>query len=302
VATIDTQPGNIANAPGAMNTRFDIQGWCESGGLCAPSINSRKDVVRPADANSGNGCKLHPSGWQQVPSNRYLPTSNAALPATTTPASMGHPRDICHAYDQTGAACGSTFGDGFWDRDAYFRSHYLRTTAGTGGAAGTRWDSAQWQANTGLTVSGGARPNRPTRYEVYLWEIANRGSTIDGVVILGPSPTGATGSTLVNHGAPICSNQQTPSYGTGQIPATGVADRRRLSVAVVNCVAHGVRGNMSGVPVRRWMDVFLVQPSVNRDRTDQDEIYVEVIGETLSGSTGEVAGTVIRRDMPFLMR
>ncbi len=113
----------------------------------------------------------------------------------------------------------------------------------------------------------------------------------------------------MNHGKPVCSALQSPSYGTGQIPATGTADRRRLSVAVVNCTANNVRGNSVGVPVRRWLDVFLVQPSVNRgsgstwnNHTRQDQIYVEVIGETQTGSAGETAGTVIRRDVPYLIK
>ena len=59
---------------------------------------------------------------------------------------------------------------------------------------------------------------------------------------------------------------------------------------------------MSDVPVRRWIDVFLVQPSLNRNRTGQDEIYVEIIGDTTAGSAGETAGTVIRRDLPYLLR
>jgi len=318
VATIDTQPGNIANAPQAMNTRFDIYGWCESGGPCSPSINSRKDVVRPADASSGQGCQLHGSGWQEaaVPKGSgvdrtaylYLPDTKDAYPVTKTPVAMGHPRDACHATASNTCGGDGIFGDAFWDRDAYFRSHYLRTTAGAGGAVGTRWSAAQWRANllangfTGaIDPAGTTRPTRPTRYEVYKWEIDKRGQMIDGVEILGPSPPGKTDGTLVNHGTPICGPQQTPSYAP-QIPAANVADRRRISVAVVNCEAHNVRGNMSGVPVRRWMDVFLVQPSLARDRTAQDEIYVEIIGETAAGSSGETAGTVIRRDMPFLMR
>lgn len=302
VETIDTQPGNIANAPNAMNTRFDIYDnpGCEAGGACPPSINSRKDLVRAANADANQGCRIGNNGWDEVPAaQRYLPPSNAALPDTFTPTAMGHPRDICHA-TATDTCGGSVFGDGFWDRDAYFRSHYLRTAAGAGGAAGTRWSSADWRANTGLTLGGGARPSRPTRYEVYLWEIQNRGNTIDGVVILGPSPPGATGNTEVNHGTPVCGGLT--GNGTGQIPSTSTADRRRISVAVVNCRANNVRGNMADVPVRRWMDVFLVQPSASRDRTDADEIYVEVIGETSAGSAGETAGSVIRRDMPYLIR
>ena len=298
VATVDMQPGNIANAPQAMNTRFDIQGWCETGGSCSAALNTRKDLVRAANASSGQGCELHNNGWKEVASSgQYLPASNAPYDqagftdANWPIASMGHPRDICHSTATVSCAGSGVLGDGIWDRDAYFRTHYLRTTVGVGGAAGTRWKANQWRGNLGL--SGGANPSR---FEVYQWEIDHRSQTIDGVVILGPNPPGPTYSpadTLVNHGRAICG---------AETSGASVGDRRRISVAVVNCNAHSVKGNMSDVPVRRWIDVFLVQPSLNRNRTGQDEIYVEIIGDTTAGSAGETAGTVIRRDLPYLLR
>ena len=304
-STVDTEPGNMANVTDALNTRFDIYDnqACPTGGPgCPASINSRKDVLRAANASGNNSCRLHNSGWTE-PTNsaqRYEPLTNA--PITTTPVSMGHPRDICHAISVKDCGGNNIFGDGFWDRDAYFRTHYLRTTNGSRGNAGTRWNSSDWQFNTGLTLSGGSRPNRPTRYEVYLWEIQHAGQVIDGVEILGKAPPNATGNTLVDHGKPVCSGSE--GYGSGVTPSVTTADRRRISVAVVNCKAHGVRGNTTGVPVRRWMDVFLVQPSLDRKsgRTKKDEIYVEIIGETAAGSAGENAGTVIRRDVPYLLK
>jgi Flp pilus assembly protein TadG len=301
---VDTEPGNMTSVTQALNTRFDIydtQG-CESGGLCPASINSRKDLVRAANASGNNACRIQAQGWGQVAAGgRYLPTSpTVPLAVATTPTSMGHPRDMCHAV-ATGGCTSSAFGDGLWDRDAYFRSHYLRTSAGAGGAAGTRWNAARWWVNTGLATNA-TNALDVTRYDVYLWEIEHRGQTIDGVVILGRDPPSATGSTLVKHGTPVCSQLQTPNYGTGTVPSDTIADRRRISVAVINCRAEGVRGNSTDVPVRRWMDVFLVQPSANRDRTSADQIYVEVIGETLGGSSGETAGQVVRRDVPFLIK
>jgi hypothetical protein len=46
-------------------------------------------------------------------------------------------------------------------------------------------------------------------------------------------------------------------------------DRRRISVAVVNCIANNVHGNSTGVPVAHWMEAFIVEPSLNRARTGQ---------------------------------
>lgn len=129
-----------------------------------------------------------------------------------------------------------------------------------------------------------------TRYQVYQWEIDHRGETIDDVVVL------ANPNSKSAYGRPRC------DASGGVVPVEGVADRRRISVAVINCKANGVRGNTGNVPVRKFIDVFLVQPSLQRDRTAKDEIYVEIIGKTQSGSAGETAGTVIRRDVPYLIR
>ena len=79
-------------------------------------------------------------------------------------------------------------------------------------------------------------------------------------------------------------------------------DRRVLSVAVVNCVAEGVQGQTTGVTVNKWIDVFLVEPSVPRTRTEASDVYVEVIGETKLGGGGSTAAQQIRRDVPYLVR
>jgi hypothetical protein len=78
-------------------------------------------------------------------------------------------------------------------------------------------------------------------------------------------------------------------------------DRRRISVAVVNCIANNVHGNSTGVPVAHWMEAFIVEPSMNRARTGQGDVYIEVIQETQVGA-GAAAGQVIRRDVPYLVK
>jgi hypothetical protein len=172
--------------------------------------------------------------------------------------------------------------------------------------------AVQWQANTGLTENVGK--TRPTRYEVYTWEIANRGTLVDGVTVLGSSPAGASGTTLVTYGSPVCSPAQ--GYGTGTVPGGSTVDRRRFSVAVVNCTANSVNGSATNVPVRKWVEIFVVEPSLNRGSdsrtvsgtavkrvsTGQGDLYVEIIGETNSGVAGATAGQVVRRDTPYLVR
>lgn len=314
---VNTKPGETTSVTDSLNTRFDIYNGgsntvCPNGGSCSASINSVKDVRRPANANGNNACKLHNQGWQLDTSGtgyygQTVPTTATALPVTTIPSAMGDPRDMCHAVSQNGSCTNGKVGDGNWDRDAYFRVNYVRSVAGSGGAAGTRWTSAQWQTNTGLsptvaaTLSTGLpNPAYASRYNVYNWEIAHRDQVIDGVTILGQRAVGASGSTLVSYGKPQCSAGQ--GYGSGLVPNSTTPDRRRISVAVVNCLANNVHGNSTNVPVEKWIDVFLVEPSVNRARTNQGDIYAEVIGEAVSGGSGSTAGQVIRHDVPYLIK
>lgn len=73
-------------------------------------------------------------------------------------------------------------------------------------------------------------------------------------------------------------------------------------MAVVNCLANSVNGNSVNVPVAKWVEAFLVEPSMNRDRTSQGDVYIEVIGETQAGGAGATAGQVVRRDVPYLVK
>ena len=289
---VDTKPGASVSVTDALNTRFDIYDSntsCQSGGSCPASINSVKDLVRGANANGNNKCKLQNQGWglgAAYYGSGTMPTSaTAIMPIASVPGSMGHPRDMCHAVDSAvSGACLSPIGNGLWDRDAYFRVNYKRSNA-------TRWTNANWIANTGLGASA-------TRYQVYQWEIAHLGQTIDGVTVLGPNPPGASGNTKVAYGQPVCSPAE--GYGGGITPSANTTDRRKLSVAVVNCTAQGVNGNSTGVQVKDWLDVFLVEPSINRARTGAGDIYVEVINRT-NNATDEGAVQLVKKSVPYLI-
>lgn len=286
---VSTKPGASVSVTDALNTRFDIYDSntsCESGGSCPASINSVKDLVRPANANGNNACKIHNQGWQEEASGGlYQPSSaTTALPATTTPLAMGHPRDICHAAPSSASGyCSGTIGNGTWDRDAYFRVNY-------------GWNSAAWPSNTGLSSSA-------TRYQVYSWEISNRGTVVGGKTIGASRVSSGNGaSALTDYDQPICSSAR--GYGSGVVPSATTVDRRRISVAVVNCQAHSVNGSSNNVPVEKWMDVFLVEPSFNRtaeNGTNAGDIYVEPIGLTSAGSNGQTQAQVIERSVPYLI-
>jgi hypothetical protein len=67
-------------------------------------------------------------------------------------------------------------------------------------------------------------------------------------------------------------------------------------------VANSVNGNSTNVPVTKWVDVFLVEPSYNRARTSAGDVYVEIQGETTVAGGGSAAAQTIRRDVPYLVR
>jgi len=98
------------------------------------------------------------------------------------------------------------------------------------------------------------------------------------------------------------SSRPRPVNRTGITPSETTVDRRRLSVAVINCEAEEVAANSSEVTVRKWIDVFLVEPTIPRPRTENSDIYVEIIGETEAAGGGGTAGQVVRRDVPYIIR
>jgi Flp pilus assembly protein TadG len=186
--------------------------------------------------------------------------------ASNYPSIMGHPRDICHAVSFNGSCSGGIIGDKIWDRNAYFWVNY-------------GWNNATWKSQT--TLADGA-----TRFEVYQWELSHMNQ-------LPPQPVNGGAS---SYSAPVC------------LPAApvGLPDRRRMSVAVVNCLdqAGKIAGN-DEVKVLKWVDVFLVEPAFNRGsgagkRTTDDQVYVEVIGPT-DVAGGANVGQVVRRDVPYLV-
>ncbi|MGQ7829470.1 pilus assembly protein TadG-related protein [Altererythrobacter sp. Z27] len=312
---VDTQTGNIASGPQAINTRFDVyssQG-CVGSGTCSPAYNVRKDLMRAVDAtpSSGNSCDIHNSGWKE-PANAYHPTDGAAdfLGAIQ---SMGHPRDKCHAVED-GAPNNcrtSAFGNGNWDRNAYFRTHYVRSAATGNGGIGSSWSETDWKRemtdalldtdNDGVIDHGVAQL---TRYEVYMWETtkAAANAVVDGVQILADTPAGASGSALTTRNRAVCGPVIYPP------PTAAPPDRRVMSVAVVNCQAQAdnLNGKGKDVLIAHFIDAFVVQPSYDRGQagkvTKKDEIYLEIIRETDIIGTGAISGPTLRRDVPYLVR
>jgi Flp pilus assembly protein TadG len=278
---VTTEPGNMENVVDALNTRFDIytQGGiannavCGSG-QCPPDANTRSDLVRPNTAPSGNNCRPNPwqnepnwngnIGWSLPPKNRRYFAETAS---NTNLAAMGFPRDRCHASWPQNCDDGR-IGDGTWDADAYFRTNYGWDPAGSGTAN-------DWTTQTGLDDDA-------KRFDVYTWELTQARN---------PRPVASLGS-MYAHNRPIC--QASPAATT---------DRRKLTVAVVNC--SGLAGRQTRRPVS-WIEVFLLEPSIQRhdvagnERTRASDVYIEVIGK--AEVVGEAGVTSVVRSVPYLVR
>ncbi len=297
---VTTETGNILNAVrDSLNSRLDFKpgnaSWCKKP-PCDPSLNSTKDVVKtptgcswqlPALANAD----VIPTSTNDTP-NRYFPRTNGNLPTSVVPRTMGYPRDICHYFKTSADAyplCSlGRVGDAAWDRAAYFRANH-----------------------SGLDyVNEPGLGSNVTRYQTYLWEAADAASRLSSKQL------GTTG--LFSYGT-----AQNQCLGPGLPPDPTGTDRRRITAAVVNCRRVNATTGLNGkknLPVAGFIDVFIVEPSVARNRcagcgnftlsgstqqyvndyATQNDIYVEVIG--LSGTAeGGQFPQIIRRDVPRLI-
>lgn len=335
ITGVETKTGMDTAVLSAFNTRFDVfangNTTCPSqgGGICSPSPNTRKDLECKSN-DSGATCQ---NAWVWNSAEAYkLPTDTTTtttyrdeetctkgkpphvctttqVPVTTTttttvaralkdgdtyPKFMGFPRDYCHMFLRDSATCGgdNIIGDGQWDRDAYFKVNY-------------GWTNTQWTNFTGLAAAAGSAGI--TRWQVYNWELLH---PLVSQAAGTDCSAGSSGCVGINASQSLGSNNYAlskPANGIASVAAsTSQADRRRISVAVINCRALNVRGKTEGIPVPTWLEVFLVEPAWNRGSgsniyTDQKDIYVEVIGETAAAGNAS-AGQVVRRDVPYLIR
>jgi Flp pilus assembly protein TadG len=299
--TIDesnTEPGN-KNATDAINTRFDI--YAGVGSTNSPSICT--------DTAEGTGCPDQDTGKDLTRTMTYTVSQSKNLPAPVNTgkcgdpataknanpevsytafalnsAAKGMPRDSCH---YSGTCADGNFGDGSWNRDAYFLANY---GWGSSGASG-------WPTQTGL-------PTTATRYDVYKWEIAHQGDTpgsldplqIGATVATPPKTTGQTTTYVYTR---VCAFRK-PVRAKG--PAA--QERRILPVVAANCDSLNGSADLDAFHSLRVINVYLTEPSMNRTVpgvTDDKEIYGEIVGpaETIEGGTGF---QVYSRNRPYLVR
>ena len=305
---VTTKPGENTSVTDGINTRFDIyeNGLTNActGGTCSPALNVRKDVIRP-DASTNFGFKTGSDPWDLVAVDyQYLPAPATGLESAPWPLSMGHPRDVCHARDADGDGgveycAGGRMGTGIWDRSLYFYVNYgpprgvgaLYATTDSG-VPDANWQSiaslATFAANNGITL------NNITRYQVYQWEMAADVLGPYSFSYTDPNPPGKT-VTRFNYGEPVA-----PHVGLGAGPTQ--LDRRLSTVAVVNCTQQSVQGQAKDVTVAKWVEIFFVEPSVDRPRTTKGDIYVEIVRETTAGGNAPTNPQVVRRDVPYLIK
>jgi hypothetical protein len=199
------------------------------------------------------------------------------------------PRDTCHTPGPTGTCPGGKFGNGAWARDAYLSSNNGTTAAAVATAVG----------KTATTL---------TRWDVYKWQLADKANRLANKVFKDVIPpdfkeNGKSGKgtyTFTNR----CSIPQ-PVNGTAVVPSTSQKDRRVLTVAAVDCSGLSGKGN---VFVKQWVDVFLVEPSLDRSagttgdhNSGKSEIYVEIIG-VAQRPNGQSAFQYYLRQRPRLLR
>jgi Flp pilus assembly protein TadG len=264
---IESEPGFRDPQADALNSRFDVftgsvnANACNNAGDFCPAENVRRDWVNVQTRNNvrqsdiaGLTCNSSPAnnGWTRVSA---LPTSAVSPNLIQAPGSLEFPYDNCLA----SGSCGDFVGDGEWDGAAYMAKHH-----------------------PGVSLSTAA-PNG-TRYEVYQWEIANKGTRLISPRRVGHFATyrNGTGANARYNVDLYCSYPQ-PVNARALAASDTQKDRRVLTVAAVDCT--GLNGK-APVKILRWVDMFLVKPA-NVTASDKN-FFSEIIGpaQQANGDSG----------------
>src|SRR5688572_28771750 len=214
------------------------------------AINTRFDIYEGNFNSKKNNADFRPA---ENVTKGYLPSGgggggagcNTALDTATPPTAMGFPIE---AIDLS-----TRLGDGNWDFEAYWGINHPTTTAPHG-----------W-SNT----------NRPPRYDVYLWELANEI----------PDNSGAGGE----DGNPTCSSSTVAPE----------PDRRIIYAAVLNCDDLDLTGGSGDtVPALTFVKMFITQPMTKLPGTgltdEDDTLYVEMVDIVEPGVDDEVVHDIVQ--------
>ncbi|MER9403242.1 pilus assembly protein TadG-related protein [Mesorhizobium caraganae] len=224
---VTTKTGqNAGPVQDAFNVRFGIRagGSHFNSPEYGPALNVRKGA---STGGNGNGNGNGNGGGNQCPAYNQL-TFNGT-------GNMGLPRDL------TAPNMGGRMGDGNWPLPNYWSTNFGSTTHPSS------WDTT-----------------KPTRYEVYKYEIANG--------LVGTASTGGEVGTPPN----AC-----------QPPVTTV-DRRLIYGAILNCSAleqaNDLSGHSANLPVEAFGSFFLTEPVSSP--SDDASVMVELVDITGRGGQG----------------
>lgn len=258
--TVTARGGNIASADDYINTRFDIY---VSGG---PSGLTSNSSYTPA-MNTMIGRKTDPGSSACNPTV-LAPTNTCAPDVAIDANGMGLPIDC-------GQSLTTVMGSGEWNVEKYFaNNHSGITNPVTYVPQNKDGTSVGWDyygpspSTTGVT--------RPTRYQVYNWEVA----MLAGVAGGGIAPAGGT-----------FSSGQTDTSGSKDYakpqchtnPVQTAPDRRTISAVVLNCAADTVHPNEE-VTVRGYLDLFLIGPVPKSPQAGAQTLFAEVVEATTDTS------------------
>lgn len=280
-ATVDAATGNKTSATDALNTAFDIysnnQYACQGDGDFCPGQNTRKDQVRTEAYEYKNKRQSEIPAATAMGCNRALakttgnPNPSVSdwgfVPSMAAAHAQGFPRDDCHYANNCNGLTGQKYGTGVW----------------------TTGKNAYFAAVHGL-APGSIPASLTTRYKTYVWENDAGNTSRVAAVKLAGSTTAWVGTGCGGGADPKCDWAWT-NYCAYPKPVSTTAiapgkDRRILTVAAVDCSAGSNTGTNHSFYLKRWVDVFLVEPSLNRTAaqlgvtqgTSQSQIYGEIIG------------------------
>ncbi|CUJ98719.1 Flp pilus assembly protein TadG [Ruegeria denitrificans] len=222
-------------------------------GITNAAFNVRFDIYRSVLNGEKNNVDFAPApnvikGIQKKGGGSCIQGNEEA---TIDTAALG--RDLC----LTAGTCGGNnrFGDGVWDRQGYLdQNHDLADNVADGVGSADHLPI--------LTGSDTVFAN--TRYGMYLREIAygNSGATTN------PDTPNILDSSLSETGRPMCSSHMSTD------PA-----RRVVIAAGVDCVQNPVSGRTSGVPVTKFVAVFLTEPVGDDGGSPPSfDIHGEIVG------------------------
>lgn len=213
----------------ALNTRLDLYNppinpnSCNGAGDYCPAQNVRKNWVRKESFNNVPSAQITSKACASGNSGSWMTVDAARAEATSFDTQdPGYPKDTCF----TSGTC-TVNGNGTWDPAGNWSSFNLGTSAATD-----------------LDGNG-----RVTRYESYLYELANPRSASKVGTKTSLRPNG-------NYNVDLYCSYPQPIQNTGVPSSSTQKDRRILTAAAVDCT--GLNGKKK-VDILQWVDLFLVR-------------------------------------------